>query len=105
ELKNVIDRAAVVSPGSWLELPERWAVSLRRFPSAPGLSRPSKPAPRGVTLEELQRSHILEVMQQTGWCVEGPSGAARILGLNPSPWRSRMLRRGMQKKSKIPPIK
>ena len=105
ELKNVIDRAAVVSPGSWLELPERWALSLRRFSSAPGPSQPSKPAPRGVTLKELQRSHILEVMQQTGWCVEGPKGAARILGLNPSTLRSRILKLGIRKESRITPIK
>src|SRR5215467_5063709 len=105
ELKNVIDRAAVVSPGSWLELPERWALSLRRFSSAPEASRPSKPAPRGATLKELQRSHILEVMQQTGWCVEGPKGAARILGLNPSTLRSRILKLGIRKESRITPIK
>jgi len=97
ELKNVIDRAAVVSTGSWLELPERWAVSIRPFSSTAELSRRLKPAPHGGTLEELQRSHILQVMRQTGWCVEGPKGAARILGLNPSTLRSRLLKLGIRK--------
>ena len=102
ELKNVIDRAAVVSTGSWLELPERWAVSIRPFSSAADFSRSIKPAPRERTLAELQRSHILQVMQQTGWRVEGPKGAARILGLNPSTLRSRLLKLGIRKESRTP---
>jgi len=102
ELKNVIDRAAVVSAGSWLELPERWAVSIRPFSSTAEFSRRFKPPAHRATLEELQRSHILQVMQQTGWCVEGPKGAARILGLNPSTLRSRLLKLGIRKESRIP---
>jgi transcriptional regulator with GAF, ATPase, and Fis domain len=98
ELKNVIDRAAVVSPGGWLELPEHWAVSIRQFPRAPELWRQ---APRERTFEEHQRSHILQVMQQTGWRVEGPTGAARILGLNPSTLRSRMLKLGIRRPSRL----
>ena len=99
ELKNVIDRAAVVSTGSWLELPEHWAVSIRRFSgAAPAeVSRPFKRALGERTLEEHQRSHILQVMQQTGWRVEGPKGAAKILGLNPSTLRSRLLKLGIRK--------
>jgi transcriptional regulator with GAF, ATPase, and Fis domain len=105
ELKNVIDRATVVSTGRWLELPEHWAVSIRRFPGAPELNRLIKPAPREQTLEELQRSHIIQVMQQTGWRVEGPKGAARILGLYPSTLRSRMLKLGIRKESRSRPAK
>jgi transcriptional regulator with GAF, ATPase, and Fis domain len=36
-------------------------------------------------------------LQQTGWRVEGPKGAARILGLNPSTLRSRMLKLGIRR--------
>jgi formate hydrogenlyase transcriptional activator len=98
ELKNVIDRAAVMSTGSWLELPEHWAVPIRPF--AREFNRFSTPSRQGATLEELQRSHILQVMLQTGWRVEGPKGAARILGLNPSTLRSRMLKLGIRKESR-----
>jgi transcriptional regulator with GAF, ATPase, and Fis domain len=107
ELKNVIDRAAVVSTGSWLELPEHWAVSIRRFSgAAPAeVSRPFKRAPGERTLEEHQRSHILQVMQQTGWRVEGPKGAAKILGLNPSTLRSRLLKLGIRKERRTTLIK
>lgn len=107
ELKNVIDRAAVVSTGSWLELPEHWAVSIRRFSgAAPAeVGRPFNPAPGERTLEEHQRSHILHVMQQTGWRVEGPKGAAKILGLNPSTLRSRLLKLGIRKERRTTLIK
>jgi formate hydrogenlyase transcriptional activator len=99
ELKNVIYRAAVISPGTWLELPKHWAVPIRPFPRE--FNRFSKLSPQAATLEELQRSHILQVMQQTGWRVEGPKGAARILGLNPSTLRSRMLKLGIRKESRL----
>ncbi len=33
------------------------------------------------TLEELERQHILEVVRQTNWTIEGQKGAAVILGL------------------------
>jgi transcriptional regulator with GAF, ATPase, and Fis domain len=99
ELRNVIDRAAVGSAGRWVELPEHWSASTRSFSSAAETNRPIKPAPRERTLEEHQRSHILQVMRKTGWRVEGPKGAARILGLNPSTLRSRMLKLGIRKES------
>jgi formate hydrogenlyase transcriptional activator len=99
ELKNVIDRAAVVSKGSHFEFPEHWAISIRPFPRTAEAIRSVEPARHGATLKELQRSHILRVMQQTGWCVEGPKGAARILGLNPSTLRSRMLKLGIRKET------
>jgi formate hydrogenlyase transcriptional activator len=98
ELKNVIDRAAVISTGSWLELPEHWAIPIRSFSRE--FNRFSTPSRQGATLEEFQRSHILRVMQQTGWRIEGPKGAATILGLNPSTLRSRMLKLGIRKESR-----
>jgi transcriptional regulator with GAF, ATPase, and Fis domain len=58
------------------------------------------PSPNEPTLEELERGHILEILQQTGWRIEGPKGAAAILGLHPSTLRSRMLRLGLKKTSK-----
>jgi formate hydrogenlyase transcriptional activator len=97
ELKNVIARAAVTSPGRWLELPDQWAVPFHAFPGS--ANRPIEAAERAPTLEECERNHILRILQQTGWRVEGPKGAARILDLNPSTLRSRMLKLGIRKES------
>ena len=49
------------------------------------------------SLDEVGRNYILQILQQTGWRVEGPKGAARILGLNPSTLRSRMLKLGIRR--------
>ena len=48
-----------------------------------------------ATLEATEREHILSVVRQTGWVVEGPGGAAKILGLHPNTLRSRMKKLGV----------
>lgn len=40
------------------------------------------------TLTEAERDNIVGVLEDCGWRVEGPHGAARILGINPSTLRS-----------------
>jgi len=101
ELQNVIERAAVISTGRQLQLPEEWAASFGPFAGAEtevdAVSSSTKPVPRETTLEELERSHILQILQQTGWRVEGSKGAAMILGLNPSTLRSRMQKLGIRR--------
>jgi transcriptional regulator with GAF, ATPase, and Fis domain len=42
------------------------------------------------TLEEVDRAHILRVLDGTAWRIEGDGGAARKLGLHPSTLRGRM---------------
>ena len=44
------------------------------------------------TLDEVQRRHILEVLERTGWRIRGSGGAAQILGLKPTTLESRMAR-------------
>ena len=58
--------------------------------------RPSK-AP--LTLEQYERCHILEVLRETNWRIEGPKGAALILGLHPNTLRSRMQKLGVRRPS------
>jgi formate hydrogenlyase transcriptional activator len=105
ELQNVIERAAVISTGRRLQLPEQWAASFGPFAGVEAevdaVSRSTTPVPRETTLEELERSHILQVLQQTGWRVEGPKGAAMILGLNPSTLRSRMQKLGIRRTENV----
>ena len=49
------------------------------------------------SLEEAERRHIENTLVSTRWVLEGPQGAASILGLNPSTLRSRMKRLGIQR--------
>jgi len=104
ELQNVIERAVVTSVAPVLQLPEGWELPLSAGPRSGKPTTAAEapmPATMGTaqesTLEQFQRTHILEVLNQTGWRIEGPRGAAIFLGLNPSTLRSRMQRLGIQK--------
>jgi formate hydrogenlyase transcriptional activator len=86
ELENVIERAVIVSRGPKLELGE-W------FP-APQVGRGA----RVRTLEELEREHIVAVLEMTAWRVSGERGAAKILGLKPTTLDARMKKLGIRRK-------
>jgi formate hydrogenlyase transcriptional activator len=51
-----------------------------------------------VTLEEAERSHILQTLQQTQGIVGGPNGAAARLGLPRTTLIARMKRLGINLK-------
>lgn len=84
ELEHVIERAVILSEGSELE-PIDW------------LSQPGGRAGTGktLTLEEMERQHIVDVLEQTNWRVSGEKGAAKILGLNPTTLEARMKKLGI----------
>ncbi len=48
-------------------------------------------------LVDLERDHILHVLEKTGWRIEGKKGAAALLGLNPSTLRGRMRKDGIRR--------
>jgi PAS domain S-box-containing protein len=109
ELQNVIERAAVISTGRRLQLPEGWTPSEVWKPAAYGsvpsmgslqLDKNDHLPSEECSLDEVGRNYIVQILQQTGWRVEGPKGAARILGLNPSTLRSRMLKLGIHRPSR-----
>ena len=87
ELENVIERAAILSQGSELELGE-W------------LPKPGAGAGQSgiATLEELEREHIGEVLELTGWKVRGEQGAAKLLDMKPTTLESRMKKLGIEKR-------
>jgi transcriptional regulator with GAF, ATPase, and Fis domain len=46
---------------------------------------------------DIERTHILRMLDANEWRIEGPQGAARALGLKPSTLRSRMRRLGVKR--------
>ena len=84
ELENVIQRAIILSTGPALSIGEAWVPSLEPVPVG-----------KNVTLVEVERRHIDNVLQTTQWRIEGPGGAAHILGMKPSTLRSRMAKLGI----------
>jgi len=95
ELRNVIERAMIVTQGPALmvELP---SMSNGNASSASTAANQTA-SNNGLTLDETQRSHILSVLQKTGWRVSGKNGAAAILGLKPTTLESRMARLGIRR--------
>ena len=91
ELQNVVERAAILAQGPIVELHPELLPANPAMPAAISTAHP--------TLEELERQHILEVVRQTNWTIEGQKGAAVILGLHPNTLRSRMKKLGITKTS------
>ena len=87
ELANAIERAVIHAKGNVLH-------SVDRFEEAS-----EEPAFSAKTLEEVERDYIVRTLENTGWRIEGPNGAAHILGLNPSTLRTRMVKLGIQRRA------
>ena len=58
---------------------------------------PSVDGPASDRMVDVERSHLIRVLSRVGWRVEGPAGAAAVLGLRPSTLRSRMSRLGLHR--------
>ena len=50
-----------------------------------------------MSLHEVERGHILRVLEQANQRIDGPKGAAAILKIIPSTLWSRMLKLGIKK--------
>jgi PAS domain S-box-containing protein len=80
ELKNIIERAVISSADGSLKikdlLPGRQDSQEKRHPES--------------SLENIEKVHISKILNECGWRIEGPGGAAEILTIHPSTLRSRM---------------
>jgi len=85
ELENVIERATILANGPILQIDDAF------LHAAPASSH------RGETMEEVERAHVLHVLQEVNWVIEGKQGAATRLDLHPNTLRSRMNKLGIKK--------
>jgi formate hydrogenlyase transcriptional activator len=104
ELQNVIERAVVLSAEPTLRL-DRDLMPVAA--STKGVETPKTDDPERrqvdlkspkllLSLDEVDRNHILAALQHTGGVVDGPKGAARILNLHPNTLRHRMDKLGIR---------
>jgi formate hydrogenlyase transcriptional activator len=100
ELQNVIERAVVLSGDPVLRL-DRDLMPVAA--STKGMETPETDTPQNrqapkalLTLDEVDRDHILAALQHAGGVVDGPKGAARILNLHPNTLRHRMGKLGIK---------
>ena len=89
ELQNVIERAVILSTGTELKVP---AADLKAR-GAEDCGRDEEQ----LTLREIERRHILSVLQQTNWVFSGPNGAAARLGMKRPTLQFRMRKLGISR--------
>ena len=88
ELESIIERSVITSQGTALQILDRFVNTVQ----ADG-----QEAQDCKGLAELERDHILQALEKTGWRIEGKKGAAAMLGLNPSTLRGRMRKDGIRR--------
>jgi formate hydrogenlyase transcriptional activator len=109
ELQNLVERAVIRSDNG--VLPNPLLAMIYRFESLPsragvvrkmdevGTMMYPTAAPKSQptdSLEDIQRHHILRVLERTGWVISGPGGAGAILNIHPNTLRSLMDRLGIR---------
>jgi len=83
ELRNVVERAVALGTGPFLDVGDIWlsSIDLLGHPSASSSGVPGLPPYEPVSLEELERRHILATLKHTNW---NKSQAAAILNIERS---------------------
>ncbi|HEX6851995.1 MAG TPA: sigma 54-interacting transcriptional regulator [Candidatus Polarisedimenticolaceae bacterium] len=91
ELRNVIERALITSPDGGLRLQE----------TLPGAAEPAAGARRDVPavpeeiltetqMRRVERDNMIAALHRAGWRIGGANGAAELLAVSPSTFKSRM---------------
>src|SRR5262245_36661184 len=87
ELQNIIERAVILSQRNVL------SVSLCELSKSVQLTTCNK-----TSLLEVERDHILKVLQETNWVIGGPNGAANRLGMKRTTLYSKMEKLGISRR-------
>ena len=87
ELRNVMERAVILAnaPVLKVDIP------------ANHMTTSTLPKNDAVLLADVERAHILQILEACGWRVSGQNGAALRLGLKPSTLESRMSKLGIHR--------
>jgi transcriptional regulator with GAF, ATPase, and Fis domain len=92
ELENVVERAMILSPGPTLALEGAF--------SKPAQNRRTDGSPSN--LEDVERVHIVGVLEDCDWRIKGAGNTADRLGLKPSTLYHRMKKLGIQRPPRRP---
>jgi PAS domain S-box-containing protein len=91
ELANVVERGVINSTGPVLRIADQLEP----------LATSESPSAKAKTLAEVERDYIVRVLEEVYWKIEGPGGAAEILGLNPSTLRTRMAKLRIRRSTQV----
>jgi transcriptional regulator with GAF, ATPase, and Fis domain len=87
ELEHVVERAVITTTGPVLQIADR-LEPLRASDETDSSLK---------DMAAMEREHILRVLTETGWKIEGAKGAASILNLHPSTLRFRIKKLGLKR--------
>lgn len=105
ELAAVIERAAILGNGKRLDLRTALGATSMRAPSQPArpAAQPAEATSNGsgdpkpiATLDAAMAEHIQRALEACHGRIEGPFGAAKVLGINPHTLRARMRKLGIE---------
>jgi PAS domain S-box-containing protein len=96
ELENVLERAVILATGDVLDIDPGILTAPSTAPAATA-RRQERP-----NLETLERDYVITVLRETDWVIDGPRGAAKILGLHPNTLRNRLKKLGIERDSHRP---
>jgi formate hydrogenlyase transcriptional activator len=98
ELGNLVERAVILARGSELRVEDILPASaLQKVSPLPPQSSGVPAFSRAKTLGELEREHIVAAIDSAGGKIDGPGGAAELLGLHANTLRSRMEKHGIHR--------
>ncbi len=110
ELQNLVERAVIrsdngVLPNPLVKSQASWGSILTLGADLPPIEESGRriepgamPKPESTdSLEDIQRQHILRVLERTGWLISGPNGAGAILNVHPNTLHSIMKRLGIRR--------
>jgi len=89
ELRNLIEHAMILSKGKTLDV---------HVPK-----RASSETDATGNLEDMERLHMVAVLEKTGWRIDGQGGAAEVLGLKRTTLQSKMKKLGIKRSNKTMP--
>ncbi|MCK5353727.1 MAG: diguanylate cyclase, partial [Methyloprofundus sp.] len=87
ELENVIERAVILSPEPSLQI-----AALHN----PKLVNTAEDQPL-LSLADMEKAHIIKVLESVQWQISGENGSAAILEMHPNTLRSRMNKLGIRR--------
>jgi DNA-binding NtrC family response regulator len=93
ELEHFIERSVILSRGAELEPP----LSELAGPSSGPAVVDASPVGAPLTRRDAEREHVLRTLEQTGWVIGGPTGAAARLGMKRTTLQSLVKRLGLER--------
>jgi hydrogenase-4 transcriptional activator len=94
ELGSVIERAAILGNGHTLQIAKALGIAAPTAPVPQSANSISEKSPV-QSLNVINSAHIEKTLQSCHGRIEGPFGAAKLLGINPHTLRSRMRKLGI----------